>query len=79
MISPMGPCRETASQPQHHSFLQPCTDLRFTMASEFIGYTILVTLQTPRNAQVQGVVADVANHKLLLQNGMSDPWILSTP
>ncbi|KAK5227626.1 enhancer of mRNA decapping [Exophiala xenobiotica] len=38
------------------------------MASEFIGYTILVTLRSPPNAQLQGVVADVVNQKLLLQN-----------
>ncbi|KIW21169.1 YjeF family domain-containing protein [Exophiala spinifera] len=41
------------------------------MASEFIGYTILVTLQSwcsPPNAQIQGVVADVRNQKLFLQN-----------
>jgi enhancer of mRNA-decapping protein 3 len=39
------------------------------MASEFIGYTILVTLRSPPNAKLQGVVADVVNQKLLLQNG----------
>ena len=39
------------------------------MASEFIGFTILVTLQNPPNAQIQGVVADVVNQKLYLQNG----------
>ena len=39
------------------------------MASEFIGFTILVTLQNPRNAQIQGIVADVVNHQLYLQNG----------
>ncbi|ETI21524.1 YjeF family domain-containing protein [Cladophialophora carrionii CBS 160.54] len=38
------------------------------MASDFIGYTILVTLQNPPNAQIQGVVADVVNQKLFLQN-----------
>ncbi|KIX08482.1 YjeF family domain-containing protein [Rhinocladiella mackenziei CBS 650.93] len=38
------------------------------MASEFIGYTILVTLQNPRNAQIQGVVANVVNQKLFLEN-----------
>ncbi|EXJ84274.1 hypothetical protein A1O3_04941 [Capronia epimyces CBS 606.96] len=41
------------------------------MASEFIGYTILVTLKSPPwwpNTQVQGVVADVANQKLFLQD-----------
>ena len=39
------------------------------MASEFIGFTILVTLQNPRGAQIQGVVKDVVNQKLYLQNG----------
>ncbi|KAJ9604343.1 enhancer of mRNA decapping [Cladophialophora chaetospira] len=38
------------------------------MASDFIGYTILVTLQNPPNAQIQGVVADVVNQKLFMQN-----------
>ncbi|EXJ78642.1 hypothetical protein A1O1_09043 [Capronia coronata CBS 617.96] len=39
------------------------------MASEFIGYTILVTLKSPPwwpNTQVRGVVANVANQKLFL-------------
>jgi enhancer of mRNA-decapping protein 3 len=39
------------------------------MASEFIGFTILVTLRPPPNGQIQGVVADVVNQKLYLQNG----------
>ncbi|KAH0848626.1 YjeF family domain-containing protein [Fonsecaea monophora] len=38
------------------------------MASDFVGYTILVTLQNPPQAQIQGVVADVVNQKLILQN-----------
>ncbi|KIW33396.1 YjeF family domain-containing protein [Cladophialophora immunda] len=38
------------------------------MASDFVGYTILVTLQNPPHAQIQGVVADVVNQKLFLQN-----------
>ncbi|KAJ4504007.1 enhancer of mRNA decapping [Exophiala dermatitidis] len=41
------------------------------MASEFIGYTILVTLKSPPwwpNSQVQGVVANVANQKLFLRD-----------
>jgi hypothetical protein len=41
------------------------------MASDFIGYTILVTLQNPPNAQIQGIVADVVNQKLFLENGAS--------
>ena len=40
-----------------------------TMASEFIGYTILVTLSTPPNAQIQGVVSNVVDQKLHLHNG----------
>lgn len=40
------------------------------MASEFIGYNVLVTLKTPPNAQVQGTVANVAGQRLTLQNGM---------
>ncbi|OAP62739.1 YjeF family domain-containing protein [Fonsecaea erecta] len=38
------------------------------MASDFVGYTILVTLQNPPHAQIQGVVANVVNQKLFLQN-----------
>ncbi|EXJ63453.1 uncharacterized protein A1O5_11502 [Cladophialophora psammophila CBS 110553] len=38
------------------------------MASDFVGYTILVTLQNPPHAQVQGVVANVVNQKLFLHN-----------
>lgn len=40
------------------------------MASDFVGYTILVTLQNPPNAQIQGVVADVVDQKLFLQDGI---------
>jgi enhancer of mRNA-decapping protein 3 len=39
------------------------------MASEFIGYTILVTLSDPPNAQIQGIVANVIDQKLHLQDG----------
>lgn len=47
------------------------------MASEFIGYTVLVTLASPPNAQVQGVVANVIGHTLILQDGrMLEPWDL---
>lgn len=49
------------------------------MAQEFIGYTILVTLQSPPwwpNAQVQGVVANVVNQKLFLQDGVSFQCLL---
>jgi enhancer of mRNA-decapping protein 3 len=41
------------------------------MASEFVGYTILVTLRNPPNAQLRGVVANVVDQKLFLQNGTS--------
>lgn len=41
------------------------------MAAEFIGYTVLVTLATPLNAQVQGVVANVIGQTLILQDGMT--------
>lgn len=40
------------------------------MASEFIGYNVLVTLRAPPGATVQGVVADVIGQRLMLQNGM---------
>lgn len=41
------------------------------MASEFIGYTILVTLKSPPPAQqVQGIVADVVGQQLVLKDGM---------
>jgi len=45
--------------------------LQLTMASDFIGDTILVTLRNPPNAQVQGVVANVVNQTLYLQHGMA--------
>ncbi|KAJ5160190.1 uncharacterized protein N7482_007194 [Penicillium canariense] len=38
------------------------------MASEFIGYNVLVTLQVPPGGQLQGQVADVIGQTLLLQN-----------
>ena len=40
------------------------------MASDFIGYTVLVTLKSPPNSRVQGVVADVVGPRLTLQDGM---------
>jgi len=41
------------------------------MAAAFVGCAILITLQNPPNAQVQGVVAhvDQASHTLFLRNG----------
>lgn len=38
------------------------------MASEFIGYTILVTLKTPPNTQIRGTVASVLGQRLTLQD-----------
>lgn len=40
------------------------------MADAFIGFTILITLQYPPNAQLQGVVANVLDQKLFLRDGM---------
>lgn len=39
------------------------------MAAEFVGYSVLVTLKSPPNSQIQGVVADVVGHRLTLRNG----------
>jgi hypothetical protein len=39
------------------------------MASEFIGYNVLVTLQLPPGGQLQGQVANVIGQTLLLKNG----------
>jgi len=40
------------------------------MASEFIGYTIVVTLKSPPPAQqVRGIVADVVEQRLVLNDG----------
>ncbi|PWY66067.1 peptidyl-prolyl cis-trans isomerase [Aspergillus heteromorphus CBS 117.55] len=38
------------------------------MASEFIGYNVLVTLRAPPNATVQGEVANVVGQRLMLRN-----------
>ncbi|RAK95231.1 mRNA decapping enhancer EDC3 [Aspergillus ibericus CBS 121593] len=38
------------------------------MASEFIGYNVLVTLRAPPNATVQGQVANVIGQRLMLRN-----------
>lgn len=40
------------------------------MASEFIGYNVLVTLQVPPGGKLQGQVANVIGQTLLLKNGM---------
>lgn len=40
------------------------------MASEFIGYTILVSLKsTPPTKQLRGIVADVVQQRLILKDG----------
>ncbi|KAL4998689.1 hypothetical protein BDV10DRAFT_194220 [Aspergillus recurvatus] len=44
------------------------------MASEFIGYNVLVTLRAPPDATVQGVVADVIGQRLMLRN-VTLSWI----
>ena len=41
------------------------------MAAEFIGYSVLVTLNNPTGYQLDGVVADVVNQRLVLRNGVS--------
>ncbi|THC92560.1 hypothetical protein EYZ11_007971 [Aspergillus tanneri] len=41
------------------------------MASEFIGYNVLVTLKAPPNATVQGEVSDVIGQRLILRNVLS--------
>ncbi|EEH40534.1 YjeF_N domain-containing protein [Paracoccidioides lutzii Pb01] len=38
------------------------------MAEDFVGYTVLVTLKSPPNSQVQGVVADVVGQRLTLKD-----------
>ncbi|KAL1955409.1 hypothetical protein VTO42DRAFT_8565 [Malbranchea cinnamomea] len=38
------------------------------MASEFVGYTVIVTLKSPPNYQVRGVVADVVGQRLTLRD-----------
>lgn len=39
------------------------------MASEFIGYNVLVSLRAPPGGKLQGQVADVMGQNLLLRNG----------
>lgn len=41
------------------------------MASEFIGYNVLVTLRAPPDATIQGEVANVIGQRLMLRNGES--------
>lgn len=42
------------------------------MAAEFIGYNVLVSLQTPPGGKLQGQVADVIGQNLMLRDGK--PW-----
>lgn len=42
-----------------------------TMASSFIGYTVLVTLKTPPNAQIRGIISNVTGQRLTLQDGIT--------
>lgn len=39
------------------------------MASEFIGYNVLVTLREPQGGRLVGQVANVFGQRLLLQDG----------
>lgn len=48
------------------------------MASEFIGYDVLVTLQVPPGGKLQGQVADVIGQTLLLRNGMICLYLSAT-
>lgn len=42
------------------------------MAAEFIGYSVLVTLQDPPGFQIDGVVSDVINQRLFLRDGKTN-------
>jgi enhancer of mRNA-decapping protein 3 len=42
------------------------------MASSFIGYTVLVTLKSPPNAQIRGTISNVTGQRLTLQDGIYD-------
>lgn len=48
------------------------------MASAFIGYTVLVTLTSPPNARLQGVVVNVIEQRLILQDGMYLSRLIAT-
>jgi hypothetical protein len=43
--------------------------LTIIMASEFIGYNVLVTLREPQGGRLVGQVANVFGQRLLLQDG----------
>lgn len=47
------------------------------MASEFIGYSVIVSLREPPGGKLQGQVANVVGQNLLLQNGMAAIMIFS--
>lgn len=46
------------------------------MAAEFIGYYVLLTLQSPPGGQLHGQVANVFGQNLLLEDGMK-PYNMS--
>lgn len=54
----------------HHLFntFLTVTQSGVAMAAEFIGYAVLVTLRSPTNAQIQGIVADVGDQCLVLRD-----------
>lgn len=39
------------------------------MASDFVGYTVLVTLSSPPNSQIHGTVANIVGQRLTLHDG----------
>jgi hypothetical protein len=39
------------------------------MASQFVGDTVVVTLNNPRGAKIQGVVANVVDQRLTMRDG----------
>lgn len=39
------------------------------MASDFVGYTVLVTLSSPPNSQIRGTVANILGQRLTLHDG----------
>lgn len=66
----------TSADPRHHeacSLALGVEPLCFNMASDFIGYTILVTLKDHPSAQIQGVVSDVIDTNLMLEDGQFSP------
>lgn len=43
------------------------------MASEFIGSTVKITVQTPPGAQLKGLVQDIQDRVLFLKDGSPAP------